>query len=151
MKHSKQLHLPSLRLRKPLKHAGLLQNYFEWSGNSNEMTTQFNINNEQVEGSGHHSSVVSCVRVGNIEQNHECCSLKKNELTDKDQITNYTVDNCNLNNIDKQNQRLNNNDDCNYNVILISEYFHLKLDVADFINSYNEMLTGVVNLPNKNI
>ncbi|KAL9650630.1 hypothetical protein ABK040_016347 [Willaertia magna] len=131
------------------------------------MTTQFKINNEQLEGSGyycfknsenkfeknsHHSSVVSSVSsVGSIEQNHECCLLKKNELTDKDQITNYTVENCNLNSSDKLNQRLNNNDDCNYNVVLISEYFHLKLDVADFINSYNEMLTGIVNLPNKNI
>ncbi|KAL9649624.1 hypothetical protein ABK040_003301 [Willaertia magna] len=150
------------KLRKPLKHVGLLQNYFEWSGNSNEVVNQFEIitvegdsnccssteeeeeiRKEEEKGMdvthAHHHSIAMAT----------CNSASESKIASHNLKNNQTLSNVNNNCLNSNSVGSHDNEHVESiersnggSLILISDYFHLKLDVEDFIRSYNEIINN---------
>ncbi|KAL9649623.1 hypothetical protein ABK040_003300 [Willaertia magna] len=143
------------RLRKPLKHEGLLQNYFEWSGNSNEVVTRFEMGLLEEDDNNNDCRCCSLTKEEELETqtdnqqhidplhaqqtttciNNGCCNDFNQQLQHDGSIIPY-----NGSNMVKENMVYNKSNNNNNGLIIVSDMFHLKLDVEDFIKSYNELI-----------
>ncbi|KAL9647042.1 hypothetical protein ABK040_016517 [Willaertia magna] len=122
------------RLRKQLHNKGLLQNYFEWEKKRDEVVVKYKLNTtcnykwikEET------STVVKEKKQSRLETNRkeEATDILDSKMVKQQQQQQWQVDNC-------DNKR-----------ILVSDHFGLKLDVDDFIESYERMQTrqSLVNL-----
>ncbi|KAL9649611.1 hypothetical protein ABK040_003288 [Willaertia magna] len=141
------------RVRRVLKNKRLLQNYFEFSSKmpatcSNNPTLQFEVKNLS---DGH--DFVSCTLVSNQTKDNkqeEClrenssdlqtdCPLNNDpEFQSTETCNSFTNSFTNITNATNQQQDNLCSQNCK-GLILVSEHFHLQLDVEDFIASYRAL------------
>ncbi|KAL9649411.1 hypothetical protein ABK040_014321 [Willaertia magna] len=149
------------RVRKVLRNKGLLQNYFEFYSSDktkacskacNQKVIQYEVKNLS---DGH--AFISCTLVNNCQtNNNEKEKVNSSSLTTCNSINSKDLMSSSM--LMENNKQLVNTtlqladiEKCAQNyrgVVLVSEHFHLQLDVEDFINSYNALLDNKTFLSN---